>query len=173
MATSSSPFIRHDTPVHGGVERIIEGAEAVKASVREASSGRRLPSYMVGLTIMIAVTLTARALDETQVGFATELLALSAVALFSFVFLSSIVRAVTRATQRAVTAIAESWSRALLEEQLWAQAAQDPRVMNEIMWAKSRSEVDLVPEVRAPNHMTQREVLAERRIPAPVFTKYY
>lgn len=172
MATSSS-FIRQSEPVHGGVERVIEGASAIKETVREASSGRRLPSYMVGLTVMLIVTFTARALDESQVGFVTELLALSAVALFAFVFLSSTVRALTRIVQSTISAVSEAISRTLVEERLWAHAAQDYRVMNDILWAQRRSESELVTEVRAPSHASQREVNAERRIPAPVFTKYY
>ncbi len=173
MATSSSSVIRQSEPVHAGVERVIEGANAVRDTVKEASAGRRLPSYMVGLTVMLIVTLTARALDESQVGFATELLALSAVALFAFVFLSSAVRTLTRLTQSAVSSVAEAVARTLVQERLWAHAAQDSRVMNDILWAQSRDESVLVNEVRAPSHASQREINAERRIPAPIFTKYY
>jgi hypothetical protein len=170
MATSSST---HNAPIHNGVERVIEGASAIKSAIREAVSGKRLPSYMVGLTIMAAVTLTARALDEAQIGFVTELLTLSAVALFAFVFLSSAVSTATRKIQLWIADTTEAWCRVQVEERLWSQAAQDPRVLNDILWAQRRDEQCLVTEHRAPTHPTQREVLAERRTPSPVFTKYY
>ncbi len=172
MATSSS-VIRQSEPVHAGVERVIEGAHAIRDTVKEAGAGRRLPSYMVGLTVMLIVTLTARALDESQVGFITELLALSAVALLAFVFLSSAVRSLTRLVQSAVSAVSEAISRRLVEERLWAYAAQDSRVLNDILWAQRRDESELVDEPRASSHSSQSEINAERRIPTPIFTKYY
>jgi hypothetical protein len=174
MATSSSlSSVVHTEPVHQGVERVVNGIHAVNETLREASAGRRLPSYMVGITIMTAVTLTARAIDDSQMGFASELLALSAAALFAFVFLSASVRWLTRVLQTTVGRITEEASRWVLEDHLWRHAAQDPRVMNDILWAQRRDYDALVEEVRAPRHATQREVLAERRIPSPLFTKYY
>lgn len=174
MATSSSlSSVVHTEPVHQGVERVVNGVHAINETLREVSAGRRLPSYMVGITIMIAVTLTARAIDDSQMGFASELLALSAAALFAFVFLSSSVRLLTRVVQKTASRIAEDASRWVVEDRLWQLAAQDPRVMNDILWAQRRERDALVEEVRTPRHAAQREVLAERRIPSPMFTKYY
>lgn len=174
MATSSSlSSVVHSEPVHQGVERVVNGVHAISETVREVSAGSRLPSYMVGITTMIAVTLTARAIDDSQMGFASELVALSAAALFAFVFLSSSVRWLTRVLQKTVTRVAQDARRWMTEDRLWKLAAQDPRVMNDILWAQRRDYDALVDEVRTPGHATQREVLAERRIPSPIFTKYY
>jgi hypothetical protein len=170
MATSSST---HFPSHHGGLERMIERVDLVKEIVDEAGHSKRVPSIAVGLTIMALVTLTARALDQAQVSFATELVALSAVALFAFVFLSRAIRAVVRTTQRLVAETAANFRRAQADERMWAYASQDRRVMNEILWAQSRDEAALVPEPRTTAHLSQKRVLGERRIPSPIFTKYY
>jgi hypothetical protein len=170
MATSSST---HFPAHHGGLERIIERAELVKDIVDDAGHGKRVPSIAVGLTIMALVTLTARALDPAQLGFATELIALSAVALLAFVFLSHAIRKVVRATQRLVAETAANFRHARADERMWAYAAQDRRVMNEILWAQNRDEATLVPEPLATVHPAQKQALGERRIPSPIFTKYY
>jgi hypothetical protein len=174
MATPSSySSTTLSDPRHPGVERVLEGAQAIKDTVREVSVNRRLPSYMTGITVMIAVTLTARALDDSQTGFFTELVALSAAALFAFVFLSSSVRMLTRGVQRAFAHFAEEISRRVIEERNWRLAEQDPRVMNDILWAQRRDNAALVDEARGPTHASQREILADRRGPSPVFVKYY
>jgi hypothetical protein len=170
MATSSST---HFPAHHGGLERVIERAGLVKDIVDDASHGKRVPSIAVGLTIMALVTSTARALDQAQLGFVTELMTLSAVALFAFVFLSRAIRAIVRTTQRLVADTAANFRRAQADERMWAFAAQDRRVMNEILWAQNRDEATLVPEPLATAHLSQKQVLSERRIPSPVFTKYY
>ncbi|MGL4231115.1 MAG: hypothetical protein ACRDAM_17625 [Casimicrobium sp.] len=172
MATSSSPTT-HFPDHHDGLERLIDRADIVKDLVDDASHGKRAPSLAVGLTIMALVTLTARALDQAQVSFVTELIALSAVALFAFVFLSRTIRTVARTLQRLVADTAANFRRARADERMWAYAAQDRRVMNEILWAKNRDESTLVSESRVTAHPSQKQMLGQRRIPSPIFTKYY
>jgi hypothetical protein len=183
MNISNPDFLTGADPAaHGGVERVIERAATIKQLFSEATSAKYLPSYVLGLTIMAAVTLTERALDGTGSGFAVEWIALSAVALVTFVLAADVSRRLTRSAQASMKSISArvrasmaTARKARADEKLWAFAAQDSRVMNDILWAKGRSE-ELVDEPRLHRAVTVSHAnvkTAARGDSLPFFSRYY
>lgn len=138
MATqthSSNPV-----PTHGGLERVIERAEATGNVFSSIFSAKQLPAYVLGGTIMAVVTLTERALDAIETGFALEWAALSVVALVSFGLLAN---GIVRGTRAAQTWLADYAKRALQarsDAKFWSAAQGDPRVMNDLLMAQGRAD---------------------------------
>jgi hypothetical protein len=184
MNTSNPDFLARDgRAAHGGVERVIERAGTIKQWLARAASAQYVPAYVLGLTIMAVVTLAERALDGTGSGFAFEWIALSAVALLTFVLAADAIGSLTRRAQVGIRAIVLMLSSAIdrvrkarADEKLWAVAAHDPRVMNDILWARGRSE-ELVDEPRvqfvAPAAPAINTTRAPRGDAIPSFSRYY
>ena len=143
MSTQTSTHI----PTHGGLERVIERAEAAQSVFASVFSAKQLPTYVLGLTIMAVVTLTERALDAANTGFALEWAALSVVALATFGLLANGVVRSTRSTQSWIANYAKQAKAARADVKLWATAQNDPRVMNDILAAQGRSQDTLLDEV--------------------------
>jgi len=168
MVTPSHPT------THGGVERIIESASATRSVLSEIFSAKRLPTYVLGVTIMAVVTATERALDAVSTGFALEWAILSAVALLTFGLLAGVILRGTKASQgwlatRAAAARAERADRTL-----WNTALRDPRVMNDILVAQGRA--DALRDEAAPAMRTSMSVRDDglaALAPWPQATRYY
>ena len=155
MATqthSSNPV-----PTHGGLERVIERAEATGNVFSSIFSAKQLPTYVLGVTIMAVVTLTERALDAVDTGFALEWAALSVVALVSFGLLANGIVRGTRAAQTWLADYARHARQTRADVVLWATAQRDPRVMNDLLAAQGRADA-MLDEVRSPKSV-QRSVL--------------
>ena len=135
MSTHTSTHI----PTHGGLERVIERAHATQGVFSHIFSAKQLPTYVLGIAIMAVVTLTERALDAVNAGFAFEWLVLSAVALTSFGLLSSVIVRATRAAQARFAAYSKRAKAERADMKLWATAQSDPRVMNDILAAQGRA----------------------------------
>ncbi len=145
MATQTSTH----APKHGGLERIIERAEATQSVFSNVFSAKQLPTYVLGLTIMAVVTLTERAMDAVDTGFAFEWVVLSVVALATFGLLSKGIVRSTESTQSWFANYAKQAKAARADVKLWATAQRDPRVMNDILAAQGRSRDSLLDEVPA------------------------
>ena len=139
----------YSIPHHGGLDRVIERAAATQSMFASIFSAKQLPTYVLGLTIMAVVTLTERALDAVDTGFALEWAALSVVALVTFGLFAKAVLRGTKAAQSwlAIAAAAAKKSRA--DAAIWATATRDPRVMNDILAAQGRADA-MQDEVRLP-----------------------
>jgi len=135
MATTSS-----STPTHGGLERVIERADATRNVLSEVFSAKHLPTYVLGVTIMAVVTLTERALDTVETGFAFEWAALTVVALVTFGLAAKAIHRATRAAQAWFADYAEHARQTRQDVKMWQSARRDPRVMNEILAAQGRAE---------------------------------
>ena len=136
----ASQFSAHDnTPHHGGLDRVIERTEAAQGVLSTIFAAKQLPTYALGLTIMAVVTLTERALDAVDTGFALEWATLSVVALVTFGLASKLVVSGTIAAQAWVSAARKASSIARADERLWDVAKRDPRVMNELLVAQGRA----------------------------------
>ena len=135
-------------PTHGGLERVIERAEATRNVFASIFSAKQIPTYVLGLTIMAVVTLTERAMDAVNTGFALEWAALSVVALVTFGLLSKVIVSATQSAQTWLATAAQRSKDARADAKLWHTAQRDPRVMHEIVAAQGR--VRGVSEVPAP-----------------------
>ena len=71
----------HFPTSHDGLDRVIDGVSAATNVFSDIFSAKRLPTYVLGVTIMAVVTMTERALDAAQTGFAFEWAVLTVVAL--------------------------------------------------------------------------------------------
>ena len=142
MSTQTSTHI----PTHGGLERIIERAEATQSVFSRIFSAKQLPTYVLGLTIMAVVTLTERAMDAVNTGFAFEWVVLSVVALATFGLLANGIVRGTRSTQTWLANYAKQIRIERADDKLWATAQNDPRVMNDILAAQGRSQDTLLDE---------------------------
>ncbi len=137
MATRTSSS-SHSIPTHGGLERVIERAEATQNVFSSIFSAKQLPTYVLGVTIMAVVTLTERALDAVDTGFALEWAALSFVALTTFGLAAKAIVRGTRSTQAWLADYAKHARQTRADVALWATARRDPRVMNDILAAQGR-----------------------------------
>ena len=97
-------------------------------------------TYVLGFAIMAAVTLTERALDAVDIGFALEWAILTFVALVAFSLLARVTVRATRAAQAWIGDYAQHAARTRADLQLLELARRDPRVMNEILAAQGRAE---------------------------------
>jgi hypothetical protein len=149
MSTHTSTHI----PTHGGLERVIERAEATQSVFASIFSVKQLPTYVLGLTIMAVVTLTERALDAVDTGFALEWAALSVVALATFGLMAKVIVRATLAAQTWLAGYKQRARQARSDEKFWASAQRDPRVMNEILAAQGRSDA-LLDEIRPAQRAT-------------------
>ena len=137
---------------HDGLDRLTDGASAAKSVLSDIFSSKRLPTYVLGVTIMAVVTATERALNAVDTGFAFEWAILTVVALTTFSLCARVIVRGTRATQHWFATHAQQARQARSDEKLWATACRDPRVMNEILAAQGRSEslvTELPPSQRA------------------------
>ena len=150
MATSHIPH-------HGGLDRVIERAAATQSMFASIFSTRQLPTYVLGLTIMAVVTLTERALDAVDTGFALEWAALSVAALVTFGLLANSVVRGTKAVQSWFANAAADARKSRADAAIWATAKRDPRVMNDLLAAQGRADA-MQDEVRSPKRV-QRSVL--------------
>lgn len=160
MATQT--YSSNPVPTHGGLERVIERAEATGNVFSSIFSAKQLPTYVLGVTIMAVVTLTERALDAVDTGFALEWAALSVVALVSFGLLANGIVRGTRAAQIWLADYARHARQTRADVELWATARRDPRVMNDILAAQGRSEslLDEVPPSQRAAMKVQDDGLA-------------
>jgi hypothetical protein len=149
MVTTSS-----STPTHGGLERVIERADATRGMLSEIFSAKHVPTYVLGVTIMAVVTLTERALDTVETGFALEWAALSVVALVTFGLAANGIRRLTRSTQAWFADYAKHARQTRADVKMWQTARRDPRVMNDILAAQGRADLfvdEVAPAKRATN----------------------
>lgn len=153
MATQTSTHI----PTHGGLERVIERVDATRGVLSRIFSAKQLPTYVLGLTIMAVVTLTERAMDAVNTGFALEWAALSVVALTTFGLLANGITHGTRSAQAWLARYAKQARVARADDTLWATAQRDSRVMNDILAAQGRSQDTLLDEV-PPSQRTSLKV---------------
>lgn len=142
MSTSSIPH-------HGGLDRVIERAAATQSMFASIFSARQLPTYVLGLTIMAVVTLTERALDAVDTGFALEWAALSVVALVTFGLFAKAVLRGTTAAQSWLAKAAAAAKKSRADDAIWATAKRDPRVMNDLLAAQGRADA-MQDEVHSP-----------------------
>ena len=161
-------------PTHGGVERVIERASATRSVFSDIFSAKNVPTYVLGLTIMAVVTLTERALDAVDTGFALEWTILTFVALVTFGLLARMIMRSTRDAQAWFEQYAERARRTRADVKLWETARRDPRVMNEILAAQGRAEDfhdEVAPSMRVT--MTVRDDGLAALAPWKQATRYY
>lgn len=125
---------------HDGLDRFTEGAAAARSLFSDIFAAKRVPTYVLGVTIMAVVTATERALNAVETGFAFEWAILTVVALTTFGLLARAIVRGTRATQSWLANYAENIRHARADIKLWETAQRDPRVMNDILAAQGRSE---------------------------------
>lgn len=171
MSTHTSTHI----PTHGGLERVIERAQATQGVLASIFSAKQVPTYVLGIAIMAVVTLTERALDAANAGFAFEWLVLSGVALASFGVLSSVIVRGTRAAQSRVAAYSVRAKAERADMKLWAIAQSDPRVMNDILAAQGHAEDLTLNEMRptAQKSLTVEDDGLAPLAPWMQLTRYY
>lgn len=153
MSTQTSTHI----PTHGGLERVIERAEAAQSVLSSIFSAKQLPTYVLGLTIMAVVTLTERAMDSVDSSFAMEWAALTVVALVTFGLFAKFITRSTRATQAWFADYAKVARQTRADVTLWETAKRDPRVMNDILAAQGRAQAlvdEVAPSRRTSSHAT-------------------
>ncbi len=163
----------HFPSSHDGLDRVIDGVSAAQSIFSDIFSAKRLPTYVLGLTIMAVVTITERALDAMQTGFAFEWAVLSFVALATFGLLARMVVRGTSATQSWMADYAKHARQTRSDVTLWATARRDPRVMNDILAAQGRADW-MIDET--PAHKQTRSVKDDGLAPlAPwvQMTRYY
>ena len=134
MATSS----RATVPT---VRDITEQKNTPRSVFFNPFTAKNLPTLVLGLTIMAVVTLTERAIDTAETGFALEWAMLTVVALVTFGLCARVVRHGTRAVQGWCADYVVYARKTRADEKLWDTARRDPRVMHEILAAESRAEV--------------------------------
>ena len=132
---------------HDGLDRFTDGVSAAKGVFSDIFSAKRVPTYVLGFTIMAVVTATERALNAVDTGFAFEWAILTVVALTTFGLLAKAIVRATRATQSWFADYAKAARQTRSDAKLWDTARRDSRVMNEIMAAQGRSDC-LVDEAR-------------------------
>lgn len=125
---------------HDGLDRLTDGISAAKSIFSDIFTAKRLPTYVLGVTIMAVVTATERALNAVETGFAFEWAILTVVALTTFGLLARAIVRGTRATQSWFAAYARQARQTRSDNTLWSTACRDPRVMNDILAAQGRSE---------------------------------
>ena len=163
----------HFPTSHDGLDRVIDGVSAATNVFSDIFSAKRLPTYVLGVTIMAVVTMTERALDAAQTGFAFEWAVLTVVALATFGLLARVVVRGTRATQRWFADYSKHAQQTRADVKMWATARRDPRVMNDILAAQGRADW-LIEERRS--HMVSASVKDDGLAPlAPwaQLTRYY
>lgn len=161
-------------PTHGGLERVIERASVTRSVFSDIFSAKNVPTYVLGLTIMAVVTLTERALDAVETGFALEWAALTFVALVTFGLLARVIVHGTRTAQSWFAGYATRARHARADAKLWETARRDPRVMNEILAAQGRA-ADFQDEVPPAMRVTMsvRDDGLEALAPWKQLTRYY
>ena len=134
MATSARATVR-------AASTIAEQKNTPRSVFFNPFTAKNLPTLVLGLTIMAVVTLTERAIDSTETGFALEWAMLTVVALVTFGLSARVVRHGTRAVQAWCADYAVHAQKTRADVKLWDAARRDPRVMNEILAAESRADV--------------------------------
>ena len=166
--------IPSNIPTQGGLERVIERADATRSVFSDIFSARNVPTYVLGLIVMAVVTFTERALDAVETGFALEWAVLTLVALVSFGLLAGVTVRSTRAAQAWFAGYAARARQTRADTKLWATARRDPRVMNEILAAQGCAENlhDQVPP-SMPVSMSVRDDGLAAFAPWKQLTRYY
>ncbi len=161
-------------PTHGGLERVIERASVTRSVFSDIFAAKNLPTYVLGVTIMAVVTLTERALDAVETGFALEWAVLTIVALVTFGLLAGVIRRSTRDTQSWLAAYTERVRKTRSDVKLWETARRDPRVMNDILAAQGRASEfqDETPPSKRVS-MSVRDDGLEALAPWKQITRYY
>ena len=125
---------------HDGLDRFTNGVSAAKGVFSDIFSAKRLPTYVLGVTVMAVVTATERAMNAVDTGFAFEWAILTVVALTTFGLLAKAIVRGTRATQSRFADYTKAARQARSDNKMWDTARRDPRVMNDIMAAQGRSD---------------------------------
>ena len=125
---------------HDGLDRFTNGVSAAQGVFSDIFSAKRLPTYVLGVTIMAVVTATERAINAVDTGFAFEWAILTVVALTTFGLLARVIVRGTRATQSWLADYAKAARQTRSDIKMWDTARRDPRVMNEIMAAQGRAD---------------------------------
>ena len=161
---------------HYGLDRFTDGVSAARGVFSDIFSATRVPTYVLGVTIMAVVTATERALNAVETGFAFEWAILTVVALTTFGLLAMIVRA-TRATQSWLADYAKAARQTRSDNKMWDTARRDSRMMNEIMAAQGRSDCcvdEASPSLRAtPVKGTVNDDGLAALAPWAQLTRYY
>jgi len=163
----------HFPTSHDGLDRFIDGASAAKSVFSDIFAAKRLPTYVLGVTIMAVVTMTERALDAVQTGFAVEWAVLTFVALVTFGLLARVILRGTRATQIWFADYAKHARQTRADVKLWDTARRDPRVMNDILAAQGRADsmLDETPSQKARGSVKDDGLAA--MAPWAQLTRYY
>ena len=159
---------------HDGLDRFTNGVSAAQGVFSDIFSAKRLPTYVLGVTIMAVVTATERAMNAVDTGFAFEWAILTVVALTTFGLLARVIVRGTRATQSWLADYAKAARQNRADVTMWHIARRDPRVMNDILSAQGRTDW-LIPEV-PPSHRATGSVNDDGLAPlAPwaQLTRYY
>ncbi len=162
---------------HDGLDRLTDGVSAAKSVFSDIFSAKRLPTYVLGVTIMAVVTAAERALNAVETGFAFEWAILTVVALTTFGLLARAIVRGTRATQSWFATYANEARQTRSDNKLWATACRDPRVMNDILAAQGRfdlfvTEVPPSKKASAPKGAVNDDGLAALA-PWAQLTRYY
>ena len=155
---------------HDGLDRFTDGVSAAKGVFSDIFSAKRLPTYVLGVTIMAVVTATERALNAVDTGFALEWVILTVVALTTFGLLARTIVRGTRAAQNWLADCAKAARQTRADVKMWDTARRDPRVMNDILSAQGRADW-FVPEV-PPSQRVDDDGLAPLA-PWAQLTRYY
>lgn len=158
---------------HDGQNRFLDGASAAKRVFSDIFSAKRLPTFVLGVTIMAVVTMTQRALEPAETGFAVEWAVLTVVALATFGLLARVIVRGTRATQSWFADYANHARQTRADVKLWATARRDPRVMNDILAAQGRADsmIDETPSQKASGAVKDDGLAA--LAPWTQLTRYY
>ena len=139
---------------HDGLDRFTNGVSAAQGVFSDIFSAKRLPTYVLGVTIMAVVTATERAMNAVDTGFAFEWAILTVVALTTFGLLAKAIVRGTRAMQSWLADYAKAARQTRSDNELWDTARRDSRVMNDILSAQGRTD-RLVPKVPPSQRATE------------------
>ncbi|MEO7253905.1 MAG: hypothetical protein ABIZ64_06645 [Casimicrobium sp.] len=163
----------HFPTSHDGMDRFINGASAAKSIFSEMFAAKRLPTYVLAVTIMAVVTMTERALDAAQTGFAVEWAVLTIVALTTFGLLARLIFRGTRAMQHWFAEHSKHAQQTRSDGKMWATACRDPRVMNDILAAQGRADWMIDENPKHVNTYSVKDDGLAPLAPWPQFTRYY
>lgn len=125
-------------PEHAGITRVVNGSQALFASIWSGLSQKRLYQGLTGGAVIAAVTFASRALDAVSPSFWVEVFALSVVAFTAFALMIAIIVPALRTIARFAKSVDGSFATQRADETFWNTAQRDPRVMAELNAARAR-----------------------------------
>jgi hypothetical protein len=140
MSTHTSTTTTSSTATHAGLERVLKAATAFAGSFKSISNIKDASNIVALFGVMALVTVAARELENGDTTFAVEWTALCGIAVLGFWLLARLVAPVLMFVKSSFKTYVAYLRERSNEDAFFEAARNDPRLMREVMAARTRFE---------------------------------